>query len=94
MALCIKKGVAIVALFSSLSASADWFEDLARTPKYKLHVPPVFLDHLLKPPPQIEQEREFNIVFPDISSSMGKPSKGRDLKACRQQNGEWGFCDT
>lgn len=93
MALCIKKGVAFVALFSALTASADWFEDLARTPKDKLHVPPTWLDHLAtitKPKPS----DDIPFVLPVPSSTIGKPSKqGRQLKACRNEYGEWAFCD-
>lgn len=95
MALCIKKGVAFVALFSALTASADWFDDLARTPKEQIHQPPKWIDHLATLP-KVKPNDDIPFVLPIASSYMGDLSKikrQREYKACRKANGDWAFCD-
>lgn len=93
MALCIKKGAAIVALFSAFNASADWFEDLARTPKDQIHKPPTFLDHLATKPRVYDQRDSFVFNPPQASSHIGKLTITKEKRACRNQYGEWAFCD-
>lgn len=97
MALCIREGAAIVALFSAFSASADWFEDLSRTPKTQIHQPPTWLDHLAKSPRYVEMPDGFSYQPPPVAASIGRYVKPVEKKGCLLDIGDgkqkWGFCD-
>jgi hypothetical protein len=93
MALCIRKGAAIVALFSAFSVMADDHpEGVFKGNQKNPHKPPEWIFRLVSAP-AVVRSSEFKFEVPQVKSTLGNPHKTSEKKACRQQNGDWGFCD-
>ena len=92
MALCFKKGAAIVALFSSFQVFADIPEYLLKpTPKNQIYQPPQWFARLANEPLRFTADA---YGLPEVKKYMGNLKHNQpDKKGCRKANGEWGFCD-
>jgi hypothetical protein len=97
MALCIKKGAAIVALFSTFSVHADWFEDLSREPVSKHAKPlPAWVERFITSSSPEYQPTILNIPIEPpsmVNRLFSVPAKQVIKKGCRNEFGAWGFCD-